>query len=294
MRHMVMVFLTTMAVSSCDNLFYHDIDPVDPAPVVNNIIPPDKATGVPINTSIVISFSKKMNLSTINKESIIIKKIIKSIINGKETIIEEFVNGNVKADNNGIYKAQFTLQDADFFDPFQEYTITIRRPIRSLSGKKLEDEVVTRFTTGGDKDLSPPELVYVSPEYVVEKKNKLGKVDIYLYFSELIMLDFLNNSNISVSRMDGEEPRSIDGNFSYRFLVDSRQSNLIIIELDFYNIFNTPGNYQLTFSPDDPIKDTAGNKLSGPFYHTFRHLTRYNSPMETDCWLSGEDSECGQ
>lgn len=303
MRHRVMVFLTAMAVGSCDNLFYRDMDPFEPAPVVLSVIPENNATGAYLNTVISIRFSRKMDLKTV-ESNIIVKKIIEDE-NGIH-ISEERVGGTVCTSKKNMYMAIFSLPSGTLFEPQQKYTVTIKRNAKALSGKRLDDEVVTEFKTGGDIDSQPPGLVWVSPEYLVSNDNKIRDIQITIEFDEPINHQILQAGEISLTDLNS------DTGFgtiimSGDYVTYSGKPNRIVVQHVFTRELSpdkkVPREYRIDFRFPSSIQDLSGNHFDGAVIPDplsprdpliIKHIWRHVSPVGTSCWLSGEDSECGQ
>lgn len=301
MRHVLAAVLAIMLFCSCNNLFYNDIGPVEPAPVVESMLPADKADGVFLNTSILIKFSTKMLPSTINSETIIVKKIMES---GSEVPVE----GIVVLDNTSRRTTKFSLPDGIMFDPQQKYSVTIRRRAQSLAGKKLGDDVVTTFMTRDSADMAPPELVYVSPEYLVNKANSIEELTIAIRFNEPIFKDYIKDGDI---RLVSLNPGSIFNTIN--IYSDNLTSNIdtdsinITIKFSKPNTLKPPGQYRVDFVLPSSIEDLSGNQFEGTIFSDpeysvdFRtpeerriitHLESFQHPGLAPCWAPIEGSEC--
>jgi len=300
---MVMVFLTAMAVSSCDNLFYRDMDPIELAPVVLSVIPENNATGVCLNTVVSIRFSRKMDLKTV-ENNIIVKKITEDE-NGI-LIREDRVEGTVSTSKENMYMAMFTLLSGALFEPQQKYAVTIKRNAKAHSGKRLDDEVVTEFKTGGDIDSQPPGLVWVSPEYLVSNDNKIRDIQITIEFDEPINHQLLQAGEISLTDLNpdtGFGTITMGGDY----LIFSGKPNRIVVQHVFTQVLlpdeKFPREYRVVFRSPSSVQDLSGNSFDGavisnPVHpgnpQVIKHLWRHESPINIPCWLSDETSECAK
>lgn len=286
MRLVCAAVLAAMLFNSCSNLFHHGIDSVDPSPVVTGVAPSEKDDPASVNTLILVYFSTKMNLATINYETIIVEKVDE--IEDK-TISKTLINGNVDSFNENFGIATFSLSAGELFEIHQKYTVTVKRGVRSAFGKILEDDFVSTFITGNAEDSISPTLDSVSPEYLANKDNFFMGFDLFLYFSEPINPGCLSDLTITLTNQE------TGANFDFSndsLIIDQNKPSCICVNAKFKKGLTTPAAYQVTIEPLSSIKDLSGNMLSVPDDFLIKLFRVYDHPYRSPCWMPGEGSPC--
>ncbi|HOO71525.1 MAG TPA: Ig-like domain-containing protein [Spirochaetota bacterium] len=274
----------------CSNLFYHDIDstpdsePVIQTPVVDSIIPGNDQNDVALNRNPVVYFSCEIDATTITDETVILEKIDETGF-GRER-----VQGSLTVYNNGIGVVMFHLPEGIFFEAQKKYCVTVKRGVRSIYGKILEDDFQSFFNTGGTLDSDPPVLDYISPEYLVNAENSLKSFDIRINFNEALKSESLRNIEIVLSNSNPDFNTKI---FTEDFVMhDPRRPNIIVVRLDFNRALVPPGEYHLELCRPSDIEDLAGNSFSGTIEFSISYLVSYKHPCYSPCFTSDKGKNC--
>ena len=284
--------LAVVVLFCCSNLFHHDIDstpdpePVIPAPVVDSIVPGNGENDVSLNRNPVVYFSCEMDATTITGETVILEKI------DETGLIRERVQCSLTVYNNGIGVVMFHLPEGIFFDAQKKYCVTVRRGVRGINGKILEDDFHSSFYTGGTLDFEPPMLDHVSPEYVVNAENSLNSFEIRINFNEALKSESLRDIEIVLSNSNPDFNTKIFTGDS--MIHDSRWPNIIVVRADFDQPLVPPGEYHVELNRPSDIEDLAGNSFSGTVEATISHFVSYKHPCDSPCFVSDQGTSCCQ
>ena len=224
-------------ISYYDGYFSYDLkyatnaDTTPPTVVSTN--PIDGATGVPVNSTIVTTFSEAMDASTINDSTF-------TMSNG--------ATGMVSYDD--------TTQTATFtpsanLNYATTYTATIIKDVKDLAGNPIASDFVWSFTTAPAPDITPPAIVLTNPLDV--ENNVAINTTIAATFSEAMDASTINDSTFTMSN-------GATGTVSYDDTTQTAtftpSSNLTYLTT--YTATITTG-----------VKDLAGNPMSADYVWSF-------------------------
>jgi hypothetical protein len=275
---MVMVFF------SCDNLFHHEYGPAIPAPVVERIMPGDNERNVACNVNVLVYFSCEMKPESIHDSSVLVEKIEDG--SGIQPVRRR-VFGSLELVNNRSCVAAFRLPGGEDYEAGSTYRVTVKRGIRALSGKILEDDVESTFFTGGFRDTAPLELVRYFPEYLVNAQNTLADVSIILVFNK--PLDPASLLQTSLHLTDEGSPL----NFRSRVIrpneifVNALKPNEAVFQSSFARPLEAPGLYLFSIEQPGAIRDHHGNSYRGASRFSIHHLKSYIHPRFAPCGEPG-------
>ena len=149
-RYSIILFvliLTTLVLSACGGK-----GPLPPAdttpPSVISVNPANGAQNVPINSSVIITFSEAMDASSINGQTI-------SVSTGNSNVQGSVTYSGVTA----IFKPTSNL------NPKTIYTVAVEAGVKDASGNAMGSPYGYIFITGIDvqQDITPPRVVDVQP-----------------------------------------------------------------------------------------------------------------------------------
>ena len=144
---MVVLSMITLALSACGGK-----GPLPPAdktpPSVISVIPANGAQNIPVNSSVVITFSEAMDASTINEQTIILST-------GNSNIQGTVTYSGVTA----IFKPTSNL------NPKTVYTVAVEAGVKDVTGNALGSPYGYTFITGIDvqQDTTPPRVIDIQP-----------------------------------------------------------------------------------------------------------------------------------
>jgi len=127
------------------------------APTVTFTSPASAATGVPINTKILATFSEAMDSSTITTSTFTLKKgttAVSGTVSYTGTTATFVPSGNLTANS--------------------AHTATITTGAKDLAGNALQADFVWSFTTGSIADTTPPRVVSTSPVVAVAVNSNIS------------------------------------------------------------------------------------------------------------------------
>ncbi|UXP31548.1 Ig-like domain-containing protein [Reichenbachiella agarivorans] len=189
-----------------------------------SFVPENGATNVPIDQSIVITFSENLDISTVTDATFFIKESNSAIRPAWEFTIKGKV-GTIKT----------TLKES------REYEISLSKGIKSTSGKALEQNISWKFTT---IDKESPAVISRSPGF--NASNVSVSSNIVLEFSESIAPSSVNSSTFQV--------KSGSNTVSGQYTTNGKT-------VTFNPSSNLAGNQTFNVTLNG-IADLSGNKLS--------------------------------
>ncbi len=203
-------------------------------PGVSSHVPLSDATGVAKGTNITITFSERLNASTVTASNITVIKQSDS----------SSVAGSVSYDD--ATKTVTFNPSSDLEAGPTVYTVTAKTGIQDIAGNSLSSNVSWNFTTS---DGTGPSVSSHTPLNGSTGESVVNSITIT--FSEAINTSTLTTSNITIEDSDGN---SVPGSFSY----DSATMKATFIPT--YNM-----NYQTvyTVTVDTGVEDIYGNSASG-------------------------------
>jgi hypothetical protein len=125
-------------------IFMTALDVTPPTVIANS--PATDATGVPVTSPVIITFSESIDCSTFNSATFTLKN------NGTT------VGGTVSC--NG---AVITVTPLSNLEDNTTYTATITTGVKDLAGNAMASNYIWSFTTGQAPDTTPPTVISVSP-----------------------------------------------------------------------------------------------------------------------------------
>ncbi|MGZ8537082.1 MAG: Ig-like domain-containing protein [Flavisolibacter sp.] len=204
-------------------------------PEVSSTTPANNATNVSIATLIDATFNEKMDSSTLNNSTFLLKQGTTAI--------------------HGLIS--YTGMTARF-SPFNNlannttYTATITTGAKDLAGNALVNDYVWTFTTGASVDITNPEVIATNPANAatgVELNKKISAI-----FSEEMDPLTINNSTFIVK----QGTNVITGTFTYAGTTAVFSPTTALSSNTLYNVTITTG-----------AKDVAGNTLLSDYNWSF-------------------------
>lgn len=119
------------------------------APKVLETAPADLDENVALNSKVVVTFSEKMDDSSITSQSFVVKDSSDAVIIGVVSYDSASKTASFKPDNN------FTVSTG--------YTATVTTMVESVDGKSMVSNYVWGFTSGTVTDVSAPTVVSTNP-----------------------------------------------------------------------------------------------------------------------------------
>ncbi len=205
------------------------------APTVTSTSPVSAATGVPINTKILVTFSEAMSPATITTSTFTLKRGTTSVAG---TVTYTGVTATFAPSSNLAASAG--------------HTATITTGARDLAGNALAANFVWSFTTGTIPDTTPPLVTFTSPASAATGVPINTKV--LVTFSEA--MDPLTITTATFTLMQGTTSVSGTVTFASRTATFNPASNLAASTV--YTATITAG-----------VKDLAGNVLAANFVWSF-------------------------
>ncbi|NQY53968.1 MAG: Ig-like domain-containing protein, partial [Campylobacteraceae bacterium] len=141
-----------------------------------------------------------------------------------------------------------------FLDHDSTYTLTITSGIKDIYGNSFDEKIIT-FKTEATPDTTLPMIDYSQSTFDKDSSHSKNKdvsinAPIIISFNELIKVDTINKTNISINNVDNYTLKINDDKKSFTITFDDN--------LDYST------NYDLTLNEN--ITDLAGNKLNGSNY----------------------------
>ena len=209
--------------------------PPGAAPTVTSTSPASAATGVPITTKIIVTFSKAMDPSTITASTFTLKRGTTSVAG---TVTYTGVTATFAPSSNLAASAA--------------HTATITTGAKDPAGNALAANFVWSFTTGALPDTTPPLVTFTSPASAATGVPINTKI--LVTFSEA--MDPLTITTATFTLKQGTTPVSGTVTFASRTATFNPVSNLAASTV--YTATITTG-----------AKDPAGNALAANFVWSF-------------------------
>lgn len=205
-------------------------------PIVLSINPANGATGVPINTQVVLQFSEPVTAARINSSTITVSAggtPVESVLTVEEgTIVRFRLAGDVVLQADTVY------------------TVSVRTTITDVAGNPLASPVTSTFVTGSVFDITKPTITSIVP---ANNATNIAPTDpIVITFSEPMDPTSVSPTDIRLSGtgMDGPVPGTITFSADNRTLTFSPSGRLFAGQVHFV---------QLPYG--SPMTDQAGNTL---------------------------------
>lgn len=203
-------------------------------PTVISTSPANSATGVPITSAIIITFSETIDTATFNSSTFTLRN-----------------NGNNVAGTITVNGALVTFTPLSALSYSTTYTGTITTGVQDLAGNAMAVNYIWSFTTGAAPDTTPPTVTAVSPG--------IGATDVPVTstltatFSDAMDASTINTSTFTLS---GSSPVSGTVTYAGTTATLTPSSNLA---------YNT--TYTATITTG--VKDLAGNAMAANYTWSF-------------------------
>ena len=222
------------------------------APEVIEISPKNGATGVPVNTEVLIKFSEAIDRTTVDGSTFIVSK-------GGVPVEGDLT---VEQDSKVI---RYKVAKLYNFDPNTFYQVTVTTEVTDTAGNPLTQEFTSGFTTGDAIDTVAPDVVSVVPAYGATDVSPDTTIEVT--FTEAIDPVTVNASTFWVA-LGWWWGASVPGTYTV-----------------------SPDRTKVTFTPDYPlfagngyyihlanIEDLAGNRLPERWYYFTTAFTPGTDP----------------
>lgn len=226
------------------------INPDTTAPTVTAVAPTNNAVGVPVSTTVQVTFSEEMNQSTLNTTNITLRN----------TITNALVAGTVSSTATvATFTPSGPLSNAT------NYTVTVTTGVTDVAGNPLASQFTSTFTTAALADVTPPSIVSRSPTN--GSTNVAINTNATVTFSEAMDASTINSNNITLTPTAGGAavPASVTCN-----------SPCTTATLD--PTANLANNTSYTLTVTTNVRDVAGNPLAANSTSTFTTIPDTTSP----------------
>jgi ice-binding like protein/Big-like domain-containing protein len=244
-RHLFAIVTLFLFVASCKKA-NNDLGTIGVCPEVVSTNPNDLATGVMLNSPVLVKFNEAMNPATFTETSFIVKQG-NNVVAGKISY----------ADTSAVFTPASDLL------PLSEYTIIMKAGVKDPAGNAMIDEYKSTFTTGKLIDIISPTIVDTDPD---DKAVDIAITKIIsVTFSELMdPASLLSNFVVTNTTAGGTV---VDGAISY-------------LENTAYFTPTSPlenkNDYTVTIKTG--AKDLPGNALSANFAFSFKTIALADLP----------------
>ncbi len=213
------------------------------APTVIATAPIAGATGIPINTTMIVTFSEAMDSATITPATVTLKDNLNNPITAG-VVYDSFSSS-----------ARLTPSGALTFN--RTYTATVTTGVQDAAGNALAAPYVFTFTTAANLDITPPLVQSVSPVGGSTCASTAGTVT--ASFDEDLDPATVNGSTFSLT---GPASSAVSGVVAYLNRTVSFTPDTALAPASSYTAALTTG-----------ITDLAGNPLASPFQWTFTTIS---------------------
>lgn len=220
--------------------------PPGPAPTVTFTSPSLGAIDTPTNAKILATFSEKMNPSSINQATFIVK------------------HGSVTVPGTVTYAGTTaTFSPTNNFAGITAHMASITTGAKDLSGVALATQFDWSFTTGQAPDTVRPEVSFVSPS--INDAGVAVNVKVLATFTESMDPDSITHATLTLSQ----------GTSAVAGIVTYAGSTAVLDPTD-----NLAFDTTYTAAITQGVKDTAGNALASNFVWSFRtgHMPETTPP----------------
>lgn len=275
----LLIILSCAFNLSCGNLFHSfSLSEAPPEQIIPRVVytyPPDEAVDIELNKFIIASFNKKMNESTINSSTFILKKIETITDNNQTTTIETVIDGDILINNGDTIL--FTIKNSGKMDPNSNYSVYVSKDIKDTENLNPEAEYTWGYRTGDKEDTAPPEVVSVEPERFI---FSVDDIIVRAVFNEDINPFSVNASEIVLMETEPDNyPVACTAGY------DAPGKAVLLIP---DNPLQESASYEVTLLSAEGITDLADNPMASDYTWGFRHLKTYKLP----CLIPGLDLDC--
>ena len=234
---MLVVTMTALGLSGCGGK--GPLPPSDTTPPsVISVNPANGAQNVPINSSVIITFSEAMDASSINGQTI-------SVSTGNSNVQGSVTYSGVTA----IFKPTSNL------NPKTIYTVAVEAGVKDAAGNAMSSPYGYIFITGVDvqQDITPPRVVDVQPS-----NRTIGvspNTVIVVMFSEPMDPTTITNATVIISTVAGNIPSTVTPFGSAAIIKPTT---------------DLAANTDYTVLVTTHVKDLAGNAMTDAFVSSFR------------------------
>ena len=231
---MIVLSMMTLVLSACGK---GPLPPADKTPPnVISVSPANGAQNIPVNSSVIITFSEAMDASSINGQTIIVST-------GNSNVQGSVTYSGVTA----IFKPTSNL------NPKTIYTVAVDAGVKDVAGNAMGSSYGYIFITGADLDATPPRVVDVQPSN--RKTDVSPNTVIVVMFSEPMDPSTITNTTVTISTVAGSIPSTV-----------TPFGSAAIIK----TTFDLPANTDFTVLVTTRVKDLAGNAMTDAFLSNFR------------------------
>lgn len=207
-------------------------------PSVVTVEPANNKTSVSTLTTLSVSFSEKMDSTTINSTSFTLRRGA-SVISGTVTY-----SGTTA-----------TFKPANELEGNTVYTGTIKDRVKDLAGNTIDSGFLWSFTTGAAIDTRAPAVISVNPLPNATAVSQSGKITVN--FNEEVKSESISSTSFILKRGTTVIPGTLSVSGSTLTYTPSS-------ELD--------GNALHTVTVTKEVKDTAGNQMTTDYSWSFTTL----------------------
>lgn len=222
-------------------------------PTVISTSPANNATGVPITSAIIITFSETIDTATFNSSTFTLRN-----------------NGNNVAGTITVNGALVTFTPSSNLAYSTTYTGTITTGVRDLVGNAMAADYIWSFTTGQAPDTTPPTVTAVSPG--IGATNVPVTSTLTATFSEAIDNSTINTSTFTLKDSDNN---SISGTVAYTGTTATFTPLSSLSYSTTYTAMITTG-----------VKDLAGNAMAADYLWSFTTIASDTTPPSVPTGLT--------
>jgi len=154
----IIILLNLFTIISCNNL-YHEIKIT--CPEITYTYPEAGSTGIETNKSVMVSFSKQMNVSSINSETLYLTTKSGSKVNGILKIYDRRI---------AVFKPNKNLLCE------KTYKIFLSRSIKDISGIRFKTDKQIKFQTAQKTDIAAPEISTIIHRHDIKYEINLNTI----------------------------------------------------------------------------------------------------------------------
>ncbi len=237
---MVVLFITGCTKSEFNN---NSESSDKSSPIVVSVTPVESSS-VPTISAITVTFSEKMDPSTINNSTFVLRRGAQ-VINGTVTYSEKTA----------------TFKPTEELEGNTIYTMTVKTDIKDLAGNEIKFEYAWAFTTAAVIDVKAPFVVSVAPSANATSVPVTTKM--ISTFNEEIKGESLSSTTFIVKTGSS----TIPGTISVSGGIVTFTPSALLSSGTLYNITVTK-----------EVKDAAGNPMTADFSWSFTTLADVTAP----------------
>jgi hypothetical protein len=234
---MIVFSMMTLVLSACGK---GPLPPADKTPPnVIFVSPANGAQNIPVNSSVIITFSEAMDASSINGQTVIVST-------GNSNVQGTVTYSGVTA----IFKPTSNL------NPKTIYTVAVDAGVKDLAGNAMGSSYGYIFITGADLDATPPRVVDIQPS---NRKTDVSPntVVIVVMFSEPMDPSTITQASIIIGNVNGNPNYTVTP-FGTAAIINIKPPSALDPNNDYTVIVTTR------------VKDLAGNAMTDAFLANFR------------------------